>query len=262
MKFDPSGRYGGKGKKKAESHFSQRCGNSCSRTVYILESGGKDFDKISSSLIATLSSDTVGIVDLAAGSGGGTLGILTSIENLRYSREIPCTPLTIHIHAADFSKDSLSLYKKMIDEISNNLSSVGIEVHFHEYSWDATDVVQASKLCDKILSDTAIKEYIVFVSVLSGVKPDGLKPMVRSFQHILERFADRCMSSLWIEPGDSSVRFLNKVVNWIYSTCTWLSPLPIKKKLLEAEYIWIHRIQEKELPGKLSCVKYDRKNLI
>lgn len=259
---DPAGKHGGISKEESESHFAQRCGNSCSRTVYIIESDKKSFCIISTSLLTTLSSDTVGIVDLAAGSGGGTLGLLCSLENLRSSKQLPCTPLTIHIYAADFSEDALLLYEKMINDLRFKLRLVGIELCFHKHVWDAKDVTQASSLCDTMLNNDSIKEYLVLVSALSGVKKSGLDPMTRSFHHVLERFSGHCMTSLWVEPGDSGVDFLRKVVKVIYNACPWLASSSLESDIIEANYKWIHEIQKKMLPGRVSCVKYDRKNLI
>lgn len=255
------GIHGGKGKAKSDEHFAQRCSNSCSRTVYIMKSKDEELSDLPQSLWASFSSDVIGLIDLAAGSGGGTHGILTSIYEARYSYELPCIPITIHLFAADYSEESLGHYKLMVDDLRPKLEGVAVEVVYHQHVWDAADVAQTSSLCEAIKKVEGVKEYVIAVSALSGIKKSGLDALERSFQHIHESFANHCVTSVWIEPGGSGAKFLKKVVKNIYAACPWLKSNEDSANM-GGKYRWYHKLQNKELPGELSCVKYSRKNLI
>jgi hypothetical protein len=257
------GIYGGKGNRKTNEHFAKRCSNSCSRTAYILKSGDPRVDKISSSTISTLTSDTVAIVDLAAGTGGGMYGVLSSIEELRTMRNIPCLPLNLHIFAADYSQESLDIYEKMFEELQPNLKKVGIDAVLCKFLWDASDVTQSVALCDCVKKNDKIKECLIIVSALSGIKKNKLDDLKRSFSHILESFSGYCCTSMWIEPGgDSGLSFLKKAKKMIYCFCEWLMPSSKDNEVVVVEYKWFHKLQKKELSGSLSMFKYHKINML
>jgi hypothetical protein len=258
----PAGIHGGKSIEDAHAHFVGRCSNSCSRLTYILESGDNKFKNIYTSIITTLSSDKVTIIDIGAGNGGGMHGMLSSLIFLRKHGHVPCLPLAINIIGADFSIESLNIYKKMILELSEDLKNTGVLVEFIPFYWDASNIEQTAKLCDFVKEKYKANEYFIFISALSGIRKHKLDEWHRQFQHVFDSFSARNCSSMWIEPGEGSgMDFLKKVIKKIYSLCTWFKPC-LDEDLLYCEYKWHHKFQNKNLTGTLSVKKYDKANLV
>ena len=251
--------YGGATQVEAEEHFVYRFANSASRTCYLVQPESADFIEISTALAVSFASKDIHVLDLAAGTGAGVLGILSSIAELRSSGGLPKLPLNVHIYAADISDAALTIYAELLTELEPTFASVALGVSLLSACWDASETASTNVLCNDWLASVGKAETLVLVSNLSGVGKALLDDFKRSLQHITERVSHLPNTLLWVEPqGKSAKKFLEKVAELIFKPAKWF--VPQSRHGLESKYKWRHEIQldNKEINGSVQLLSFKR----
>lgn len=201
-------------------HFAYRFVNSSTRVIHITLDPDKKFANIQIDLFSTFSKGNISILDLACGTGGHILSLLTTLGELRLKKLLPTLPLNIHILAADISPTALQIYQSLLNHLKPYLLNTGINVEYHTYEWDACNPMKTSKLMDYFFSTTrhiSVNEYYVMTSAFSGFAGNevNFSQIERSLQHITERLGTKYSTFLWVEPDTTGAKkflsFLSKV---------------------------------------------------
>ena len=106
-----SGAVGGASTTEAETHFITRFLNSAVRAQFVCSDPTNSQPDIRDMVLDQLAEGRIFILDLAAGSGAGTLAILSTICELRNTECVPTLPLNVHIFGIDYSSRALALYQ-------------------------------------------------------------------------------------------------------------------------------------------------------
>lgn len=246
---------GGLSATEAIEHFAYRFVNSSTRVIHITLDPDKKFSNIQIDIFSTFSKGNISILDLACGTGGHILSLLTTLVELRLKRLLPTLPLNIHILAADISPTALQIYQSLLHDLEPYLLHSGIRVKYHTYEWDACIPIQTSQLMDKLFSttrDISINEYYVITSAFSGFAGSeaNFLQIERSLQHITERLGSKDSTFLWIEPNTTKANFFLRSLGKIFediqdffvqlftennstSSNTYFWWEPIKKEVIE-----------------------------
>lgn len=264
---EPQKLYGGQSLEETTQHFAHRFCTSAVRPEVLILDPGRVFQNIPDDLITTFSSGRLRLLDLGCGSGGGILGLLSTLHELRNNRLFFAPlPLTVSILAADFSQHAITFYKNMISDCEPTLRSSGIVLEIETKLWDAAKIQQTSALCDVFLSDSSANEYFVLVSAMSGSFRNISEDIKRSIQHVSERLSNQHSCILWIEPGSedygkgSGFGLIQRIVamakswywfsiekpddNWLHSTYRWFEP--IKCRTVDRGSIAVMRLRQSD----------------
>lgn len=212
---------GGSGATEAIEHFAYRFVNSSTRVIHITLDPDKKFSNIQIDIFSTFSKGNISILDLACGTGGHILSLLTTLVELRLKKLLPTLPLNIHILAADISPKALEIYQSLLHNLEPYLLNAGIRVTYHTYEWDACNSMQTSQLMDDFFSKTSkisINEYYVMTSAFSGFAGSDVNfsQIERSLQHITERLGSKYSTFLWIEPNSTKANFFLRSLGKIF----------------------------------------------
>jgi SAM-dependent methyltransferase len=180
--------HGGSAQDEADDHFALRFLNSASRPQHLLL--GHKFDEVQAFIFSTLASGQIAVLDLACGTGAGTLAILSIIAELRRAGVLPSLPLNVDVVGADFSTTAREVFEGMLIRLSDELKRTGIDVALDTLHWDATMSEATSGVCDKWLASDA-NEYLVIVNNFSGHGYEIEDQLNIAWQHISDRLASR-----------------------------------------------------------------------
>lgn len=259
---------GGSSATEAIEHFAYRFVNSSTRVIHITLDPDKKFSNIQIDIFSTFSKGNISILDLACGTGGHILSLLTTLVELRLKKLLPTLPLNIHILAADISPTALQIYQSLLNDLEPYLRNTGIRVIYHTYIWDACIPMQTSQLMDKLFSttrDISINEYYVMTSAFSGFAGNevNFSQIERSLQHITERLGSKISTFLWIEPDTTKAKkflaFLSKVFESIQD---FFVQLFIENNATSSNtYSWWEPIKEEVITrGNVTVKLYKRNN--
>lgn len=250
---------GGISKEATLEHFAQRFQTSGSRNEYFfLDPDGK-FQIERDQVLISLASGSISILDIACGTGGSTLAMLTTLHELRFQKIIPNLPLNLRILGIDHSNPALEIYKKIMDEVSMTFKESGIDLVVETKLWDATNPVNTTMIMDYFLSDLSIKdEYIGMINNFSGAisKNDQIKVTI---EDILKRLTGKKFTFLWIESNTNDSR---KVLNYFFGLIDKLKNFLnlVNNKSLEqkSNINWYNFIMKKVVSGQISLASFKR----
>lgn len=201
-----SGTIGGQSSEEAIQHLVHRFFNSAARMQYVCLDPFHEATEIREMVFDQMAEGSVQVVDLGAGNGAGTLALLALLCELRRAGEIPKLPLNISISAIDFSADALAFYAELLDLVTPELRSTGIEVTITQHLSDLTilgELTDSLESCIELANKSEINRYMCIASALSGVKLDGMGDMAESFRVTAAILGSRKRNSswLWVEPS-------------------------------------------------------------
>ncbi len=272
--FDMAKEYDGKGSpiggesdEIAIQHFAYRFVNSGTRITHIILDPDKKFSKIQEDIFATFSQGRISILDLASGTGGHILSLLTTIVELRKNRLIPTLPIHIYILAADISPKALEIYEKILDDIKPYLIEFGLIIYFDKMIWDACSPSNTNTLMNKFFSNTEpidINEYYVITSAFSGFagREENFLTIKRSLEHIAERLSSEYSTFLWIEPNTKKSDKFHKYIALLFNNLldTFIIWIGLKTET-KNQYSWWEPLKNIVIPTGQANVKiYKRDN--
>ena len=207
------GIFGGPSREETLLHFALRYGVSTTRVESLVLDPASAFGRISSDLIATLSSGSISILDVPCGCGAAGVSLLTTIAALRANGLLPKLPLDVKITGGDCSTTGRSIYLQMVEKITPFLNSVGMGIELTAVNWDATNPDTTANMVDQWFEHSiGSPEYLVIVANFSGEAGSNFQQYSRSFQHIDERLHNKRSTLVWVEPQMLGARnFLERI---------------------------------------------------
>jgi hypothetical protein len=247
---------GGAGLQDTQNHFAYSFSTSAIRGEYVLLDVNDLLEQAPADLLTALSANRVAYLDLAAGAGGGSLGLLTTLAVLRNNNLVPTTPLDLHILAADISKAALDIYLALFGVLQPFLVSSGMNVSLTVEEWDAKQSNNTAALLDKWFAANAnAEEYIAIISAISGGGVSLAKSIERSIQHISDRLANYPSTFFFLEPKMKGTKdFLDKLLGGLH--LGWFAS--ITGPGLSGNYKWLHPFTGAELTGSIWVSHYRR----
>ncbi|WP_263831992.1 class I SAM-dependent methyltransferase [Sulfurospirillum oryzae] len=258
---------GGSGATEAIEHFAYRFVNSSTRVIHITLDPDKKFSNIQIDIFSTFSKGNISILDLACGTGGHILSLLTTLVELRLKKLLPTLPLNIHILAADISPKALEIYQSLLHDLEPYLLNAGIRVIYSTYEWDACSSIQTSSLMDtffEITSTISSNEYYVITSAFSGFAGNetNFTRIERSLQHITDRLGTKNSTFLWIEPdGKDAKKFLGLLNRIFENIKDFFVQIFEERESISHTYCWWEPIKKEVIKkGNVSIKLYKRNN--
>lgn len=206
-KYNPggSGAIGGASEDDACEHVVNRFLNSAARMQFVCSDPKDEQVAIRDAVLDQLAEGRIHVIDLAAGNGAGTLGMLSLVCELRSTGLIPKLPVNVCISAVDYSPAALNHFAAMLDKLSPWLAGAGIRVELSLYFCDLTVLGEFSEMLEEFFTDAKTRggnRFLCVISALSGAKKEGIEPMVDSLKHAAAGLSHskRASSWLWVEP--------------------------------------------------------------
>jgi hypothetical protein len=204
---------GGEGADDATKHFTHRFKTSSARVQYLVLSPCGTFDPVASDMMSFILDGKVSVLDIPCGSGGGLLGYLCTIAELRQRGLVPRTPVEITVLAGDISSEARLIHEAMLDRLASSFSDAGIRLSWHHSNWDVTDVFSTSRLVDQWFTQCpSDEEYMIFVSAFSGFADTNREIVLNAFHSIVGRFHNKPCLMVWVEPA---MKLSTRVLKWI-----------------------------------------------
>ena len=202
---DSAGAIGGASDKDAREHVVNRFLNSAARMQYVCSDPKNEQVDVRDAVLDQLAEGRIHVVDLAAGNGARTIGMLSVICELRRSGRIPKLPLNVCISAVDFSPAALNHFAALLDKLSPWLSGAGITVELNLCHCDLTVLGDFSETLDGFFTEArsrGVNRFLCVISAISGARREGVEPMVDSLKNAAAQLSHskRSSSWLWVEP--------------------------------------------------------------
>ena len=252
------GAIGGSSLEETLFHFAMRYGVSVCRLESLVIDPENVFTSISDELLITFSDGKVSILDAPCGSGAAGTSIISTIAALRKNGSLPKLPLDITITGGDYSEYALDVYDKMISSLKAEFNSVGINVYFTKFLWDARRPETTAALVDKWFQDSQdAEEYLSIIANFSGESSKSFSEFTRSFEHIHERLYNKVASVIWIEPRMKGAKnYFKKISELMEKAINWFTKK--ENKEFEYTYYWYHPFQKRTLDCNILVQKYTR----
>lgn len=214
-----SGAIGGSSKAQAEQHFVERFLNSAARAQYVCADPENSQPDIRDMILDQLADGRIFVLDLAAGSGAGTIAILGLLCDLRANNCIPQFPLNVHIFGIDYSPDALLLYQQTLNELNAWLEGTGIHVELDSWPCDLRNAGDLSEILESFFDDAkkrGVNRFLSVLSAVSGLGQAGVEEIHKSLETAAIRLShkDRESSWLWLEPSTTNnwlLAFMNAI---------------------------------------------------
>jgi len=252
--------HGGQTPADTNKHFTHRFPNSALRVQVAITDPQEILQSIPDQIRATFANGHVKVLDLACGTGAGSISLLISLHVLRQARIVPTLPLNIAILGADYSAHALQIFSDLIVDLADVLATSGINVSLHTLGWDASEIPQTDDLCTYWFKDKSDgEERFVLISNISGSKESGFKEIFeKSIDHVAARISNCTSTLLWVEPdGPGAIHFLKKIYQDLISKWSWFAKRHVEISL-STSFQWHHKFLGKNLRGGVSLAQYKR----
>ena len=207
-------------------YFTHRFATSAVRLEYLVLNPIKQFDKIASDLLTSLTDGKITILDIPCGSGAGILSLLGTIAELRSQRCIVQLPVSICITGGDYSNNALEIYNSLLPELNVWVQQYGINISWNTHDWDATRPDSTAQLIDNWFnSASGEEEYLVLINAFSGAGNRDFDSIQRSIQHITERLYNKSCTIVWVEPSWGESQSLFKKLKKLFEKISWFPSL-------------------------------------
>jgi hypothetical protein len=250
---------GGQDDEKTIKHFTQRFKTSAARVQFVVLNPNGTFEPLSTDLRACLLDGRIAILDIPCGSGGGLLGLLATIVELRLQAFLPPLPLEVGILAGDFSTKARSIHASMLQRFRGQLERVGMRLRWEHSHWDITDPFSTAALIDawfRLCPDC--EEYLVFVSAFSRYAAKNTDPVLQAVRDIAVRFHDKTLVIAWIEPiTNESKRFVPRLWDALAKLFSW-STKNESDPMEEFEYL--HPFTDEVIKGRARVLPFTKNN--
>ena len=250
---------GGNSREATLDHFAQRFQTSGSRNEYFCLDPDRKFQTERDQVLTSLGNGNIGILDIACGTGGSTLAMLTTLYELRIQNIVPKEPLNVSLLGIDYSHLALKIYKTVLDEASILFKESGIELTIETREWDAMNPVNTTIIMDHFLSDIRARdEYIAMINNFSGAISAN-NQIKNTIEDILTRLTGKNFTFLWIEPGTNDAKivlgFFKKMIEKLKNFLNFQREDKSEKK---SDMLWYNFIMQKEVKGQISLASFKR----
>jgi len=250
---------GGEGTEDAVKHFTHRFKTSSARVQYLVLSPCGTFAPVSSDMLSFMLDGKVSVLDIPCGSGGGLLGYLGAVAELRQQGLAPHTPVELTVLAGDISIDARVIHEAMLTRLAPSFSSVGIRLSWHYSAWDVTNVFSTSRLVDQWFDVCPNdEEYMVFVSAFSGFADTNREIVLNAFHSIVGRFHSKPCLMIWVEPA---MKLSTRVLKWIGEWFThWFGSGGVEREATETkEFFFKHPFTDERIRSHVQVRSFSRK---
>lgn len=252
--------FGGEEAAEALQHFARRFALSSARVQFVTLGPGGHFEPTSTDIRSFFQDGRITILDVACGSGGGLLGMLCTMAELRRANANARLPVYVHVLAADISPTGRAIHACMLDRVRPALAASGIMLTYEHEAWDAKDGYATSRLMDKWLAQPKKPEtYLVFVSAFGAYTEKNLPVVQEAMKLILYRFHDdRQLYVAWIEPQMIGLRrWLAPIIEVL--TYLFSSRGSAKGHGPEVRFDWRHPFTNASITGSARVIACDRR---
>ncbi len=202
---------------------------------------------------------SLAVLDIPSGSGGGLLGLLSAVQELRRQRILPLTPIRVKICAGDISPHALEIHASMLKRMKPYFEAVGIRLEWTHKAWDVSDPLSTSELLDNWLNDTALcEEHLVFVSAFSGFAKHHFNDVNEAVRHIAVRPHNKMLQFVWIEPDSNEGRWLLGKLFDVFMDVFRKRDASIAKCPQPAKFSWIHPLTGNRINGNVRIIALER----
>jgi hypothetical protein len=196
---------GGASKEEAEQHFIHRFLNSAARSQLVCADPFDVYSEIRDMVLDQLADGHLFLLDIASGSGAGTLAILSLICELRRAKSIPKFPVNVSILGVDYSPAALLLYQETLSLIAPWLESNGLNVALDLSVCNLKIPGELDEALDFFFDEAnkyKVNRFLCVLSAVTGVGKEGLEELHDSLKLAAARLSHkkRTSSWLWIEP--------------------------------------------------------------
>lgn len=169
--YKPSngGETGGPTPQEAEAHVVNRFLNSAARMQFVCADPHDSQPEVREMVLDQLGDGQIHLLDLAAGSGAGTLAMLSLLCELRVQKVVPKLPLNVSIVAVDYSADALTFYADLLCRISPWLEASGLNVSVNRSVCDLSISGEFSEVLESFFDDAkeqGVKRFLCVISAL------------------------------------------------------------------------------------------------
>lgn len=195
---------GGVSAHEADEHFAKRYLTSCSRVEFAYLDPLNRWTNIHNILNEILSEGRIGILDLACGSGAATLGLITTLIELRHKRILPVLPLSINIVGADYSQRSLDIFNAQLTPLVIAGNKYGVNIISNLVICDLGNATHITNTLAKFTSSHADDYLVLIANISSALEKEGFRDnMDRAMTLILGHLNGKSANILSIEPSIS-----------------------------------------------------------
>jgi hypothetical protein len=213
----PKGIIGGTHARDAEDHFVYRFPNSGGRACFAFLDPRGELTEASLPLQAAMIDGRIVLVDIPAGAGAFSLGIVSTLVHLRESGVLPRLPLHVAVVAGDISERALELAARGAAAICQRASQVGITLDFRVSRWDAANPEDWARLIDNAFAFADADSCVLSVLDFAGALRDTSfrDAFCQALKSMLGRFYGGQSQAflVWLEPTTSESSRLSSVLN-------------------------------------------------
>jgi hypothetical protein len=129
---------GGEDVEEARQHFARKFVLSSARVQFVTLGHGSHFEPTSTDIRSFFQDGRMTVLDVACGSGGGLLGMLCTMAELRRTNKNACLPVYIHVIAADISPKGREINECMLKRVQAHLADTGISLTYEHMEWECS----------------------------------------------------------------------------------------------------------------------------
>lgn len=224
---DHEGAIGGPTSNEAQVHFMRRFFTSSIRTQFVMCDPWKKAPDLTSLLMERFGEGHLTLLDLAAGHGAGTLGLLATLHEARIAKALPSWPVTVRVLALDISEPSLQIYRDLVRVITPALDRSGIQIQFDARLCDLTMPGRVDQVVDEILmlpAGAPQMRLLALVSAISGMNEQTHQAVTLTLSTLAARLSHRNACWLWVEPQAGKRIGARLISSLVDRVMRWIPP--------------------------------------
>lgn len=207
----PKGFEGGITKEETEQHFAWRYTGSCARVILSMLDPASSLDEISDAYARIFSGNNIFLTDIPCGSGAATIGILTTLCDLRKNSVLPRHPLNITILAGEISEHARAYFEFQLGELKDVLAEQAIYTTHEIRYWDVLSQASTSDFIKTMTlsSQSCTGKFLVLSNFSGFLEASGKwKKAHGQIEEIFRHARDENSLAIWIEPQKNNVEKL------------------------------------------------------
>ncbi|MGB3790985.1 MAG: hypothetical protein WA949_23470 [Phormidesmis sp.] len=250
---------GGADKVSTEEYLAKLCAVSCVRPMSVLLDPQKNHSLPKKLLRECTHQGKIALIDFPSGCGTTTLGLLSTVEQMRRERHWIAFDLEVSVLALDISPYALDHFKNLLDTCKRKLNRQLIQLRLETQVLDVADKETVSRVINDWVTqiEDDVDYILVVASAFSGYatqSPDNEKSVSDSFDFIKRRLYTQKEQSrflIWMEiQSKSAETFMKKLAK----------VLGFSSSINRSRYKFMNPFQRKERACNLQsgCVEITR----
>jgi hypothetical protein len=192
------------------SHFQYSFYKSASRNLFLFLGIEDRFSNITYDYQKIFSDGSILIIDIPCGHGATLLSLLCIEIDLRIKEIKNCTPINLHIIAADINEEAMEIYKSLINKLLPYSKSVGIDITITTKKWNFKEYEDIGNFGKEIISNISnFERKYMFLSNFGDfiITGNTFKDNKFFLEFLLVILKDYDIEYFWIEPSGSPDKF-------------------------------------------------------